>query len=128
MSIVQLIVVGVGGLSIVSGYIWFCFVFYMTFTELEAVLGHLENSPDVVFLSRTRRSDFVGKSRLMIELSGIVTFPRFHSQVVKLSPDDLSNIPVSIKRKLAIMQWSGIVILVSMIVSFGIGKIAGLYR
>ncbi|MNE98992.1 hypothetical protein D3C80_1975980 [compost metagenome] len=56
-----------------------------------------------------------GKLLLVGGISGIVTFPGFYLKRGGMSVEDLSNFPVALKRKLAVLQWSVIALLLVMI-------------
>ncbi|MCU1761819.1 hypothetical protein NTD84_19125 [Pseudomonas sp. 14P_8.1_Bac3] len=104
---------------------WFCFVFYMAHTTLTLILNLLKDCPSVKALSRNWDAGPRAKFRLITSISAIVTFPRFHSKAFELSSNDLSSLPVSIKRKLVFMQWSIWALLALAGLLWAAGKIAG---
>ncbi|MCY1394880.1 hypothetical protein D3C76_148850 [compost metagenome] len=58
-------------------------------------------------------------------ISGFVTFPGFYVKRGRVDTEDINNFPVSLKRKLAILHLSSIVVVSLLFLLGGIGKIVG---
>ncbi len=47
-------------------------------------------------------------------ISGFVTFPEFYIKRGRVSADDIKNLPLSLRYKLIVLQWTSIILLLIM--------------
>jgi hypothetical protein len=113
---------GVAGLGM---FIWLAVVLHMAYTQLDLMVEHLKNSQAVMTSASLRKGGPWGKLMLVGTISGAVTFPDFHLRKGKLDQNDLSSFPLPIKRKLVILQWSGMGLFCLLGLLWLTGKIAG---
>ncbi|ARU86677.1 hypothetical protein [Pseudomonas sp. M30-35] len=104
-------IVDLGGL-----FLWISVCLYLAYTKMDLMFEHLKNCPAIMARAPLRHGGPLGKILLIGGISGIVTFPNFYLKNGGMNADDLNNFPVSLKRKLAILQWSVIVLLLLMLV------------
>lgn len=107
----------VAGLVDLGGlFLWISVSLYMAYTKMDLMLEHLKNCSAIMARAPLRHGGPLGKVLLIGGISGIVTFPSFYLKNGGMSIDDLNNFPVALKRKLAILQWSVIVLLLLMLI------------
>ncbi|WP_248805811.1 hypothetical protein [Pseudomonas sp. MWU13-2100] len=80
----------------------------LAYTKMDVMLEHLKNSSSVMSLAALRHGGPWGKLLLVGGISGFVTFSGFYLKHGGVDAEDLKNFPVSLKRKLTILQWSAI--------------------
>ncbi|MNG96758.1 hypothetical protein D3C81_486940 [compost metagenome] len=100
---------------IVGMFVWVGLALHMAYTQLDLMLTHLKNCSAIMIRAPLRQGGPWGKLLLVGGISGIVTFPGFYLKRGGMSVEDLSNFPVALKRKLAVLQWSVIALLLVMI-------------
>ncbi|MNO51516.1 hypothetical protein D3C76_419120 [compost metagenome] len=100
---------------IVGMFVWVGIALHMAYTQLDLMLTHLKNCSAIMIRAPLRQGGPWGKLLLVGGISGIVTFPGFYLKRGGMSVEDLSNFPVALKRKLAVLQWSVIALLMVMI-------------
>jgi hypothetical protein len=100
---------------IVGMFVWVGIALHMACTQLDLMLTHLKNCSAIMIRAPLRQGGPWGKLLLVGGISGIVTFPGFYLKRGGMSVEDLSNFPVALKRKLAVLQWSVIALLLVMI-------------
>lgn len=100
---------------IVGMFVWVGIALHMAYTQLDLMLTHLKNCSAIMIRAPLRQGGPWGKLLLVGGISGIVTFPGFYLKRGGMSVEDLSNLPVALKRKLAVLQWSVIALLMVMI-------------
>lgn len=100
---------------IVGMFVWVGIALHMAYTQLDLMLTHLKNCSAIMIRAPLRQGGPWGKLLLVGGISGIVTFPGFYLKRGGMSVEDLSNFPVALKRKLAVLQWSVIALLLVMI-------------
>ena len=54
----------------------------------------------------------------MGSISSVLTFPDFYIKRGRASAEDISLFPTVLKRKLVVLQWGGIVIMISSVLLF----------
>lgn len=114
-----------GGLVIVLSFVWIGAALHMAYTKTDEMLEHLKNCTTIMARAPLRHGGALGKLLLVGGISGIVTFPGVYLKHGGVSIDDLARFPVPLKRKLAVLQWTGIGLLASMFLLWCIGKIVG---
>lgn len=100
---------------IVGMFVWVGIALHMAYTKMDLMLTHLKNCSAIMIRAPLRHGGPWGKLLLVGGISGIVTFPGFYLKRGGMSFEDLSNFPVALKRKLAVLQWSVIALLLVMI-------------
>jgi hypothetical protein len=79
---------------------------HMAYTQMDLMLGHLRNCKAVAMRAPLRHCGVWGNLLLVGGISGLVTFPKLHIRIGLLDEEDLRTLPTFIKRKLALLQWS----------------------
>jgi hypothetical protein len=87
------------------------------------MLEHLKNSSMLSALTPLRHGGPWGKLVLVGSISGALTFPRFYLKRGSVSAEDLHNFPLQLKRKLVLLQWVGIVLLLTMVSIAAVAKL-----
>lgn len=99
-------------------FLWIGVCLHLAYTKMDLILGHLKNCSAVMVRAPLQHAGPWGKLLLVGGISGIVTFPGFYLKRGELSAEDLANFPALLKRKLVVLQWSLIGLLLVML-SFG---------
>ncbi|MHC8314722.1 hypothetical protein [Pseudomonas sp. LB3P31] len=105
--------------------IWFCFALHLAYTRMDEMLERLKNCSAILRRAPLRFGGPFGKLLLVGGISGVITFPNLYLRLGGVSIDDLNAFPASLKRKLAVMQWTlwgSIVVMCSL---FVFGKYIG---
>ncbi|AZD56024.1 hypothetical protein [Pseudomonas chlororaphis] len=87
---------------------------HMAYTKMDVMLEHLQNSAVLSTLTTLRHGGPWGKLILVGSISGFVTFPNFYLKRGWVSAEDLLGFPAALKRKLVVLQWSGLGLLLVM--------------
>ena len=103
-------------------FIWIGVCLHLSYTQMDEILERLKNCSAVLRRAPLRYAGPWGKLLLVGGISGIVTFPGIYLKHGGVSIDDLNSLPAHLKRKLAILQWSAIVLLAVLITLFIFGK------
>jgi len=104
--------------------LWIGVCLHLAYTKMDLMLEHLKNCSAIMTRAPLRHGGPWGKLLLVGGISGIVTFPNFYLKRGELSSEDLANFPAPLKRKLVVLQWSVISLLLVMI-SFGVAVKSG---
>jgi len=104
--------------------LWIGVCLHLAYTKMDLMLEHLKNCSAIMTRAPLRHRGPWGKLLLVGGISGIVTFPKFYLKRGVLNSEDLANFPAPLKRKLAVLQWSVIFLLLVMI-SFGVAVKSG---
>ena len=91
---------------------------HMAYTQMELMLAHLKNSSAIQPHIPLKNGGPWGKLLLVGWIAGIVTFPGFYLKRGEVSIEELNAFPTTLKRRLAIVKWSSIVLLSAMIILF----------
>ena len=91
---------------------------HMAYTQMELMLAHLKNSSAIQPHIPLKNGGPWGKLLLVGWIAGIVTFPGFYLKRGEVSIEELNAFPTALKRKLAIVKWSSIVLLSAMVILF----------
>ena len=105
-------------LDFIGVVIWISICLHLAYTKMDLILDHLKNCSAIRARASLQYGGPWGKLLLIGGISGIITFPGFYLKRGELSPEDLASFPLLLKRKLVILQWSVIGLL---IVMFGFG-------
>ena len=109
-------------LVILGVLIWLGVMLHLAYTRMDEVLESLKNCTAVKNRLPLLYGGPVGKLLLMGGISGIVTFPGIYLKHGGVSVEDLQRFPASLKRKFAVLQWTGVGIFVAMGVLVILGK------
>lgn len=100
------LIVGIGLIYFASALVWITVALHMAYTKMDMMLEHLKNCTAIMVRAPLRHGGPWGKLMLVGGISGIVTFPNFHLRRGSLCLKDLEKFPATLKRKLAILQWT----------------------
>ena len=128
MSTAEFVFGYLGGVVLLGVLVWIGVALHLGYTKMDMMLAHLQNCSAITVRAPLRNGGPWGKLLLVGGISGIITFPNFYLKRGELSPDDLAKFPVLLKRKLAFMQWSIIVLLSFAFLLWVIGKIVGWHK
>ena len=106
-------------------FIWIGGALYLAYTRMDEMLEYLKNCSAVMIRAPLRFAGPWGKLLLIGGISGIVTFPGVYLKHGGVCVEDLKEFPVPLKRKLAVIQWTGIILLSMMLTLFCFGKYTG---
>lgn len=90
------------------------FTLYLAYTKIEVLLGCFQNSPAVLSLAHLRSSGPWGRLMVVGGISGFVTFSDFYIKRGRISVDDIKNLPLLLRQRLIVLQWSAIILLLIM--------------
>lgn len=114
-----------GGGVLLGIFIWLGVTLHLAYTKGEMMLDHFKNSSAIMALAPLKHGGPWGHLLLAGGICGAIAFPRFNLQNGRLSAEDLSNFPVSLKRRLIMLQWIGVVLVSLLFLLWGIGEIVG---
>jgi len=100
------LIVGIGLIYFASALVWITVALHMAYTKMDMMLDLYKNCKAIMVRAPLRHGGPWENLMLIGGMSGIVTFPNFYLKRGELSLEDLKNTPTSLKRKLAILQWS----------------------
>lgn len=103
-------------------FIWIGACLHLAYTQMDEILERLKHCSAVLRRTPLRYAGPWGKLLLIGGITGIITFPGIYLKHGGVSIDDLNNFPAPLKRKLAVLQWSAIVLLAVLILLFVFGK------
>lgn len=116
------IFLAVGLIDFAGLFVWIGVCLHIACTKMELMLGYLKNSPILGTLTPLKYRGLWGKLVLVGSISSVLAFPRFYLKRSSVSTVDLHNFPVSLKRRLVILQWVGIVLLLTMVCLAAVAK------
>lgn len=119
LNIVDKVLLSIALIDLAGIFLWIGGCLHLAYTKMDLMLEHLKNCSAIMTRAPLRHGGPWGKLLLVGGISGIVTFPTFYLKRGELSSEDLANFPASLKRKLAVLQWSVIGLLLVM-ASFGL--------
>ncbi|WP_028620013.1 hypothetical protein [Pseudomonas sp. Ant30-3] len=99
-----------GGIFIVIGA-----SLHLAYTKMDVMLDHLKNCPAVMIRAPFRNGGPWGHMFVLGAIMGVMTTPRLYLRDGGACVEDLKNFPVSLKRKLVILQWTGWALLLAMV-------------
>lgn len=99
------------GISIIGLLIVEGIALHLIYTRSEEIFGYFKDSPTLFAKQALMNGGPYGKLILFGDIASTVTFPRSHLKNGRLNPNDLDNIPPSLKRKIKALYWSIIVLL-----------------
>lgn len=95
----------------------------LAYTKMELMLGHLNNSSMLSTLAPLRHGGPWGKLVLVGSIASVLTFSGFYLKRGLVSAEDLHHFPVLLKRKLVILQWIGLGLLLAMVGLAAVAKL-----
>jgi len=122
MSTSQLVIGYLGGLVVISMFVCLLVMLHLAHTKMDMLLGLFPNSAGVKTLAPLRHGGIWGKLMLIGGITSYVAFPGPYLKNGQLSWEDLQAIPNSLRRKLALMQWILVALVVAMFALYFIGK------
>ncbi|UVE43846.1 hypothetical protein KS461_20905 [Pseudomonas chlororaphis] len=104
----------VGFIDFVGIFIALGICLHMAYTKMDVMLDHLQNSAVLSTLTTLRHDGPWGKLILVGSIASFVTFPNFYLKRGWVSAEDVLGFPAALKRKLVVLQWSGLGLLLVM--------------
>jgi len=111
------------GLVIIGMFAWIGVALHMAYTKMGLMLELLNNCSAVMIRAPLRHGGPWGKLLLVGGISGIVTFPGIYLKHGGVSTEDLEKMPKQLKRKLKLLQWCAIGLLISLALLVALYKI-----
>lgn len=96
----------IGLIWFASALVWITVALHMAYTKLDTMLEHFKHCKAIMVRAPLRHGGPWGKLMLVGGISGVVTFPNFYLKRGEMCPEDLTNAPIYLKRKLAVLQWT----------------------
>jgi hypothetical protein len=118
----KLIIGGLGGLVIICQFISIGVALYLSYTKGDLMSSHFKNSSSLLALGIYKSTSLHGRLLLVGSISSILTFPGFFLKRGLANAEDIDSFPLPLKRKLVMLQWGFIGLVVSMILLVVIGK------
>jgi hypothetical protein len=118
----KLIIGGLGGVVIICQFICIGIALYLSYAKGDLMSSHFKNSSSLLTFGIYRRTSLYGRLQLVGSISSILTFPGFFLKRGLANAEDIDSFPLPLKRKLVMLQWSFIGLVVSMILLVVIGK------
>ena len=115
LNVVDKVLLAIAIVDLAGLVLWIGVCLRLAYTKLDLMLEHLKNCSAVMARAPLRHGGPWGNLLLVGGISGIVTFPKFYLKRGELNSEDLANFPVPLKRKLEVLQWSVISLLLVMI-------------
>ncbi|WP_460117794.1 hypothetical protein [Pseudomonas sp. S2_C03] len=114
------------GVVLIGMFFWIVFALYLYRTKIEFLLTLLKNNAAI----RERmifNFGIWGKIALIGAVAGIVTFPRLFVISGGISSEELTSIPLPLKKKLALLSWSSVILVTSLICAVSITEVIKMY-
>lgn len=122
MITAKLIIGCLGGLVIICQFICIGVALYLSYTKGDLMSSHFKSSSSLLAFGIYKSTSLHGRLLLVGSISSILTFPGFFLKRGLANAEDIDSFPLSLKRKLVMLQWSFIGLVVSMILLVVIGK------
>lgn len=103
---VNLLIACIGLVYFAAALTWITVALHMAYTKMDMMLELYKNCRAIMVRAPLRYGGPWGNIMLIGGISGIITFPNFYLKRGELNLEDLKNTPASLRRKLAILQWS----------------------
>ncbi|RKS24822.1 hypothetical protein BJ917_2303 [Pseudomonas sp. WPR_5_2] len=123
---VDLLIACIGLIYFAAALAWIIVALHMAYTKMDMMLDLYKNCKAIMARAPLRHGGPWGNLMLIGGISGIVTFPNFYLKRGELSLEDLKNTPTSLRRRLAILQWSvlGLLLVMSGFATIAIFELA----
>lgn len=122
MITAKLIIGGLGGVVIFCQFICIGVALYLSCTKGDLMSSHFKGSSSLLALGIYKRTSLHGRLLLVGSISSILTFPGFFLKRGLANAEYIDSFPLPLKRKLVMLQWSFIGLVVSMILLVVIGR------
>lgn len=103
-------------------FIWIGINLHLAYTRMDYMLEHLKNCSLIKTLTPLNQGGPWGKFLLVGGISGVLTFPQMYIKRGAANADDIRNFPAPLKRKLVILHWACIALLIGMFMLFILRK------
>jgi hypothetical protein len=111
------------GAVLLGIFIWIGMCLHLACAQMDEMLERLKNCSAVMNRAPLRHAGPLGKLLLVGGISGIVTFPGIYLKHGGIRVEELNSFPAQLKKKLAVLQWSVILLLAAMVVTVAAIKI-----
>jgi hypothetical protein len=122
MNTAEFVVGCLCGVVILCMFVWIGIALRLGYTKMELMLGHLKNSSSVQSLASLKHGGPWGKLLVVGGISGFVTFSGFYVRRGGVNAQDVHNFPATLKRTLAMLQWSAIWLFGVLVILVIVGK------
>ena len=109
------IFLAVGLIDFAGIFIWIGVCLHIAYTQMDLMLDHLKNSSLVNTFAPLRQGGPWGRLVLIGSISSVIAFPGFYLKRGSVNAEDLRCFTGSLKRKLVMLQWGGLILLVVMV-------------
>ena len=109
------IFLAVGLIDFVGIFIWIGVCLHLAYTQMDLMLDHLKNSVLINTFVPLRQGGPWGKLVLIGSISSVIAVPGFYLKRGSVNAEDLRCFTGSLKRKLVMLQWGGLILLVVMV-------------
>ena len=109
------IFLAVGLIDFVGIFLWIGVCLHLAYTQMDLMLDHLKNSVLINTFVPLRQGGPWGKLVLIGSISSVIAFPGFYLKRGSVNAEDLRCFTGSLKRKLVMLQWGGLILLVVMV-------------
>lgn len=122
MSTAEYIAGHIAIVIILSLFFFLAVALHMAYTKIDLIVEHLKNCTAIMARAPLKHGEPWGRLLLIGGISGILTFPNFYLKRGELCPEDLKKFSALLKRKLVVMQWAILILVVGMFLLALIGK------
>ncbi|WP_314919657.1 hypothetical protein [Pseudomonas helleri] len=109
------IFLAVGLIDFAGIFIWIGVCLHLAYTQMDLMLDHLKNSALINTFVPLRQGGPWGRLVLIGSISSVIAFPGFYLKRGSVNAEDLRCFTGSLKRKLVMLQWGGLILLVVMV-------------
>ncbi|MGO4003305.1 hypothetical protein ABVN23_19700 [Pseudomonas fluorescens] len=103
-------------------FIWIGINLHLAYTKMDYMLEHLKNCSLIKTLTPLNQGGPWGKFLLVGGISGVLTFPGMYIKRGNADADDIKNFPALLKRKLVVLHWVCITLLIGLFTLFILRK------
>lgn len=99
-------IIGFSGLLIFLGV-----ALHLAYTRMDMMLDHLKNCPSIMLRAQFKNGGAWGRLFVLAAIMGVMTMPNVYLRDGGASVKDLQSFPGNLRRKLIILHWSGVFLL-----------------
>ena len=103
MTIIDATIGVLSGIFSIGIFTWLAMALHMGYTKIDTLLSYFENSPGIRSLTSMKSGGPQGMILIIGAITGTVAFPASQIKTGHLSKADLDNLPPLLRRKLANM-------------------------
>ncbi|MGE8154887.1 hypothetical protein ACQKP5_27030 [Pseudomonas vancouverensis] len=118
----KLIIGGLGSVVIICQFICIGIALFLGHTKGDLMSKHFKSNASFLTIGLYRRTSFYGRVHFILGISSVLTFPGFFLKRGLVSADEIRSFPLKLKRQLIMLQWSGIGLVIAMILLVIVGK------